>query len=141
MAFRVPEGPEIDFMILADKAEAFNGKLYMMGGGWDRLTVPDITNQLPINLAVGVLMPWNETNEDLPLTFSILDEDGASVQDDMTATVTIGRPPGAIRGQTFRLVFAATAMVKFPKYGAYCLTARVAGSDTKSVVFHLVPSP
>ena len=30
--------PEIEWLILADEAELVNGKLYMMGGGWDRIT-------------------------------------------------------------------------------------------------------
>ena len=31
------EQVEIDFLLLADKAEILNGKLYMMGGAWDRI--------------------------------------------------------------------------------------------------------
>ena len=29
----------IEWLILADAAEVVGGKLYLMGGGWDRLTV------------------------------------------------------------------------------------------------------
>ena len=31
---------EVDWLILADSAQVTGGKLYMLGGGWDRLTVP-----------------------------------------------------------------------------------------------------
>ena len=42
------EHVEIDFMLLADKAEVLGGKLYMMGGAWDRLTINDITPRWPV---------------------------------------------------------------------------------------------
>jgi len=36
---------QLDFLILADRAEAVNGKLYLLGGAWDRLGLTSLPGQ------------------------------------------------------------------------------------------------
>src|SRR5215218_6443488 len=55
--------PTIDFFILADRAEAVSGKLYLMGGAWDRTWVQDFSQPVLISFAVGINVPWNATNQ------------------------------------------------------------------------------
>ena len=57
------EQVEIDFLLLADRAEVLNGKLYLMGGAWDRRQIRDIDSPVSLTIVVGVLVPWNLTNE------------------------------------------------------------------------------
>ena len=33
---------EIDYALLAEHAEVTGGKLYLMGGGWDTMNVPEV---------------------------------------------------------------------------------------------------
>ena len=70
------EQVEVDFLLLADRAEVLNGKLYMMGGAWDRRNIRDIAAPVPLSIVVGVLIPWNLTNEPHQLRLRIEDEDG-----------------------------------------------------------------
>ncbi len=57
------EKMEIEWLILADAAEIVNGKLYMMGGGWNRITA---NSELPLTksfgISISVTVPWSHTN-------------------------------------------------------------------------------
>ena len=45
-------------MLLADAAEAVNGKLYILGGGW---ALRD-ARPIPIAIALLIEVPWTEAN-------------------------------------------------------------------------------
>ena len=38
--------PEIDYLLVADRAEVVSGKLYLMGGSWDRITPPQFPHRM-----------------------------------------------------------------------------------------------
>ena len=92
------EQVEIDFLLLADRAEVLNGKLYMMGGAWDRRHIRDIGAPVALTIVVGVLVPWNLTNEPHWLRIRIEDEDGTPAPPEVEATVNVGRPANATQG-------------------------------------------
>jgi len=132
------EQPDIDFLILGDRVEAVNGKLYMMGGAWDRLNVVDFNQPVPFGFAVGILIPWNDANEALPLTITISGEDGEKITPDLQTTVSVGRPPNAVKGQSFRAVIAVQGTWKLPKPGTYVVRASLT-DGRKEVRFYAVP--
>src|SRR5660397_182444 len=37
-----PDKITLDYLLVADGAQVVGGKLYLLGGGWDRLTVPQL---------------------------------------------------------------------------------------------------
>ena len=59
-------------MLLADAAQAINGKLYILGGGWS-VTGPG-PNVSAIALKIEV--PWDEANRRHTLLLELLDADG-----------------------------------------------------------------
>src|SRR3989442_625672 len=63
-------------MMLADAAQAVNGKLYIMGGGWSVMG-PEPT---PYAIALKVEVPWDETNKRHTLVLRLLDDDGRPVR-------------------------------------------------------------
>ncbi len=126
---------QIDFLILADRAEVINGKLYMMGGAWDRQGVLDFKQPVVVSMAVGVLVPWTFTNEAHSLRVIIEHEDGAGLKPEVTGSFTLGRPPNATKGQTFRAMVAITGSWTLPGPGAYRVVASV-GEDQKRTVFY-----
>jgi len=132
--------PTVEFLILADRAEAVNGKLYMMGGGWDRLNVLDLNQPSNISFAVSVLIPWIDTNTDHRLTIWVEHEDGTRLQPQIDATMNVGRPPYAIQGQPFRTLIAINGVWKFPNLGTYRMIASIGESGRKDYVFHVVPA-
>lgn len=134
-----PQKPDIDFLILADKAEAINGKLYMMGGGWERLFVNDFAEAITVNLAIGILVPWSETNKNHPVIISLEHEDGTKVASDFQMAVNVGRPPTSVPGQSFRAIITVEAKWRLPGPSAYRVIAEIPGVTSKRTAFYAEP--
>ncbi|MCA5924341.1 DUF6941 family protein [Curtobacterium oceanosedimentum] len=65
---------------LADSAESVNGKLYVLGAGWDTLAVSQVP-AVQQRVAVGVLVQvgWNDTGVEHDVTLRLETEDGEPV--------------------------------------------------------------
>jgi hypothetical protein len=63
-------------LLLADAAQAVNGKLYVLGGGWS-ITGPQPT---PMAMAVKVEVPWDRANIKHTWRLELLDGDGQPVE-------------------------------------------------------------
>jgi len=63
-------------ILLCDAAEAVNGKLYILGGGWS-VTRPA---PAPSALAVKIDVPWTDAYRKIPLIVELLTEDGPQVR-------------------------------------------------------------
>lgn len=129
---------DVDFLLLADRAEVLNGKLYMMGGAWDRRHIRDIGAPVALTIVVGVLVPWNLTNEPHRLRIRIEDEDGSSVPPEVEATINVGRPVNATQGQSFRATAVINNRWTMPQFGTYRVVASVAGHNERRVAFYVV---
>ena len=96
-------------MLLCDYAEAINGKLYVMGGGWS------VCTSGPRNLfaAIKILVPWDSTNEKHKFVLMLQDEDGNTIQLGEPArevrhegVFEVGRPPNIKKGSDLDFVIA-----------------------------------
>jgi hypothetical protein len=98
-------------LMLADFAQAVNGKLYIMGGGWS------ITGPMPCAsaLAIKVEVPWNETNHKHNLKLELMDADyhpvlvptpAGNAPLVISGDFEVGRPPGLIPGSPIDMPFA-----------------------------------
>jgi hypothetical protein len=123
----------VDFVMLCDHAEvvAQNGKLYISGGGWNRISRPvPITSTTAgaqpgpppqhFAIATSVLVDWNETNEAIPLRITI---EGPGEHDppllQMDGRLEVGRPPAAMKGVPIRTMVAYPILINFPRAGEY----------------------
>lgn len=82
-------------MLLADAAQAVDGKLYILGGGWSFIG-PQPT---PMAIAMKIEVPWDRSNMRHAFELTLLDEDGRSVEIDGSPVVIrgefeVGRPAG-----------------------------------------------
>jgi hypothetical protein len=131
--------PRIEYVTVADHAEALNGKLYLHGAGWTDITQPVGPQGQPsvvhIGLAVSVLVEWNETNRRFPLTLTVTHEDGAELAR-INAQIEAGRPAGITVGADLRNLLAVSANVVFPRLGSYEVRAQIA-DDMRSVTFRV----
>ena len=128
---------EIEWLIVADAAQVVGNKLYMMGGGWDRLTV---RSGFPVNQHMGIALafkiPWSETNERHSFEIEVATDDCQTLQK-INGELEVGRPPGVPAGSDQRAQIAATANVEFKQPGQYTIIARLDGEDIKSIVFNV----
>ena len=98
-------------MLLADSAQAVNGKLYILGGGWS-LIGPE---SAPSAIAMKIDVPWNESNKRHTLRLDLLTEDDQPVMIptqigerpvQITSYFEVGRPPGLTPGQDLDVALA-----------------------------------
>ena len=132
---------EVEWLILADYTEIIGGKLYLMGGGWDRLTVNSaFPLTKPVGLAAAFRVPWNETNQPQNVQIEIQTDDGESVGK-VGAQFEVGRPPGTKAGQNQRFQLAANVPLTLRGPGGYVIVARVEGQDAVRVPFNVIAGP
>ena len=132
--------PEVDFLIVADRAESVNGKLYMMGGAWDQVGVLDFAKPITFSIALGILIPWNATNQDHRLQVNMVDEDGTRLFS-MEAGMRAGRPPNLPQGGAQHNVLAFTAAALLPKPGAFTVEAAINEQSAKTTSFFAFQAP
>lgn len=132
---------EVEWLILADYTEVIGGKLYLMGGGWDRLTVNSaFPLTKPVGVAAAFRVPWNETNQPQNVELEIQTEDGESVGK-VSAQFEVGRPPGMRPGQNQRFQLAANLPVTLRGAGGYVIVAHVEGQEAGRVAFNVTAGP
>ncbi|MBI2908310.1 MAG: hypothetical protein HYX92_11735 [Chloroflexi bacterium] len=132
--------PSVDFLMLADRAEAINGKIYMMGGGWDRLYVPDFAQHQSISIATGILVPWNATNRTHSLALRVETQDATELAA-LGLNFNAGRPPLLGQGESQRVVLAFQLSIRLPAPGTYVVKALVNDAESKRTVFHAQALP
>lgn len=124
VALPVPH-TRVEYLILADRVEAFNGKLYMMGGGWDRITVQNLELPVQLSIACGLLVPYNETDDDHRLTLAIRTVDGEPIAPPLEVGFRTGRAPTLMRGADTHIPFAIGAEFVFPDAGEFSVVASI----------------
>jgi hypothetical protein len=122
-------GVDIDFALIADHAELVNGKLYLMGGGWDTYNAAAEPIQFQPAIALGVRIGWEETNRNVPVRVAVEDDDGAElVRAD--GTLMVGRPPGLEAGATQLAQMTARLPLTLPRFGGYRVHVTVGTGET-----------
>jgi len=127
----------IEFIVLADRAEVLGGKLYLMGGGFDRVAVTQLPGAAKFDVAVSVLVDYHETNVQHLFEISCLDPDGGQVFEPMRGALEMGRPPGMSVGGAQRAMLVLQGPFTFPAAGEYSWAAKVDDGPTTRVGFRV----
>jgi hypothetical protein len=129
---------DVEWVILADAAEVVNNKLYLIGGGWQTLT---INSALPVGypcaVAVALSVPWNETNQQQNIEVAIEDHDGAELVK-VDGQVEVGRPPGIPLGNAQRIQMAIKVLLPLQRLGKHGIIVRVEGQEARRAPFNVV---
>lgn len=137
---------DVEWLILADSAQVVGNKLYLLGGGWDRLTV---NSGFPVEqmgaIALSVRVPWNETNQKHTFEVEVASEDPGSEEPEslvkMGGQFEVGRPPGIPPGQDQRIQLAVAMKLKIDGPGTKMILARIEGQEMRRIHFNVVASP
>jgi hypothetical protein len=107
--------------MLADAADAFNGKLYVHGGGWDTLAVRQFPAVHPaMSLVMLLCADASEAPGSGELRVQLVDDDGGDVGVGAVGLVAIGHGPLYKAGQTSLVPVALSfTSVRFEKPGQY----------------------
>ena len=126
-------------LVLCDYAESINGKLYIMGAGFDQVPA---NQPVPMCVAMLVTVPWDQTNVPHDLLTELTNEDGQRislgnppVEIAQHATFEAGRPPGVKpgTGQTAPLALRFNALPLPP--AGYSFVVTIDGEERARVSF------
>jgi hypothetical protein len=124
---------EIEFVLLGDFAQAVNGKLTVVGAGWNIWNAPEYPSVVPFGLGIGILVPWTETNRQHAFSFVIKGSEGPDLATG-DGNFEVGRQPGIPAGMTQRVVIGVSGQVRIEGAGTYEIHVSCAG-DKKKVIF------
>jgi hypothetical protein len=116
--------PEVDYLLVADRAEVVNGKLYLMGGSWDRIQPPTFPHRMMLGIALGVRIPFAHTDDQHTVAIELVHADARLVG--FEAKLTTGRPPG-MAGMDMLVPLAFNIPIAIPDEGLVVLRAAVDG--------------
>lgn len=115
---------EVDYLLVADRAEVVSGKLYLMGGSWDRLRPARFPHGMVLGIAVGIRIPYVQTDDAHKVSISVEHEEKRLVS--FEANLTTGRPPG-MRGMDMLVPMAFNVPISVPGPGQMVVRADVDG--------------
>jgi len=121
---------EVDYLLLADHAAVAEGKLYLSGGGWDRVAPPAFPHHMVIGIAVGIRVPYTETDESHTVRILLERGDDAASVFQIDGDLEVGRPPGT-RGRDLMIPMAFNVPVTFEGADDLVLVASVDGREGK----------
>lgn len=130
--------PSVDVALLADAVQASQGKLFVLGGGWDVLTVRSLPARHPsMGIGLRVRVPWGWPGDSVRLDVELQDEDGKSVlPGSLSAPVPVRRPDHLPEGQDLTVVRALTfTNVIFRNEGAYSFVVSIDGEVKERLRF------
>lgn len=134
---------EVEWLILADSAEVVGNKLYLLGGGWDVLSVGTgfpVEQRCAVALAIKV--PWNETNQKHTVEVEGLSEQPSTEEPKTMFKVEgqfeVGRPTGIRPGQDQRIQLAIAVSLKLEGPGTNVIVARIEGQEMRRIHFNVV---
>jgi hypothetical protein len=129
---------KIGFLLLTDHSEAVNGKLYVNGGGWNVLRLPELPHEWAFHIALGIDVGWDETNRRHDLLVNLHDPDGVELGEGLSAEFETGRPPGMPAGQEQRLVMSIGTSATFSTQGPHAAVVQVNGEEIGRARFYLM---
>lgn len=124
----------IHALMLADSAQAVDGKLYILGGAWNLLRFPDFPASLMVGIAVAIDVDWSETNQRHHLDIHFEDPSGNAIDPRIGADFEAGRP-GPDAGRELRIVMAVNGPVAIPAPGEYAAVASIGGRELARASF------
>lgn len=129
---------QLTTMLLAERAEVLNGKLYLHGGGFDRVAAT-MPLHADFSLAVVLEVPWVLLETPYEVRTETVDADGTPCGRPVRAEVESHPPEGWRAGVplTVPLVFPVMATLDHP--GRYAIRCLIDGDEAGRTGFELLP--
>lgn len=132
----------IETFLLCRSLEIHNNEFFIMGGGWTTVgfySFPGVL--LPFSIAVRLMVPFTETNQDLEFKINMEDADGKNIlPKPMEPKVTVGRPVTLVRGEEQAIHFPLGFNdIELPSSGTYSFVMSFQGRELARTSFTAVP--
>lgn len=121
----------VEYMVLANGAEAVNNHHYILGGGFDAIAAASVpATHARLAVAIKVTIPYEATSAEHRLELSVVDQDEQVVGQQFDMKFEAGRPAGMRSGDNQSLVLAFNFLnVQFNAYGPYSVVCRLDGNE------------
>lgn len=114
--------------IACDAAQVHDGKLFVLGAGWDRLVVPHFPSEHRFALAIKLAVPAGEAYRPFEMRVDVRDEEGSPPGGLVPATqVEVARPLGYQAHEDLPCLFAFEARITVGRPERLTFTLRIDG--------------
>jgi hypothetical protein len=129
--------------MLADAAQVQAGKLFVLGGGFDTISVrsvPAVHRSLTLPM-VAEIDP-DERQRDLELMIRLIDEDGTSVGVEAKGRLRVGAPPNLPPGSSSVVpIVSPFHNITFPDAKGYAFVVSLNDTELARITFRVVQVP
>jgi hypothetical protein len=126
--------------MLADAAQVQSGKLYVLGGGFDTISVRELpATHRSISLAMVAEVAPEERQQDLELRVQLVDEDGAELGVMAKGKLRVGAPPNLPPGSPSIVpIVSPFHNITFPEAKGYAFIVSMNDNELTRVKFRVV---
>ena len=129
--------------MLADAAQVQAGKLFVLGGGFDTISVRSLPAvHRSLTLAMVAEIDPEERQRDLELTIRLIDEDGTSVGVEAKGRLRVGAPPNLPPGSSSVVpIVSPFHNITFPDAKGYAFVVSLNDNELARITFRVVQVP
>jgi hypothetical protein len=129
--------------MLADAAQVQSGKLFVLGGGFDTISVRKLpATHRSLSLAMVAEVGPDERQQDLELLVQLVDEDGTEVGVTAKGKLRVGAPPNLPPGSSSIVpIVSPFHNVTFPEAKGYAFVISMNKTELTRVKFRVVEIP
>lgn len=129
--------------MLADAAQVQAGKLFVLGGGFDTISVRSVPAvHRSLTLAMVAEIDPDERQRDLELTIRLIDEDGTSVGVEAKGRLRVGAPPNLPPGSSSVVpIVSPFHNITFPDAKGYAFVVSLNDNELAHITFRVVQVP
>jgi hypothetical protein len=129
--------------MLADAAQVQSGKLFVLGGGFDTISVRAVpATHRSLSLAMVAEVAPEDRQRDLDLSITLVDEDGADVGVAATGRLRVGTPPNLPPGASSIVpIVSPFHNITFPEAKGYSFLVSLNGQELARIKFRVVLIP
>ncbi|MDK1010537.1 MAG: hypothetical protein QGM46_01125 [Actinomycetota bacterium] len=130
-------------VMLADAAQVQSGKLFVLGGGFDTISVKSLpATHRNLSIAMVAEVGPDERQRDLELHISLIDEDGAPVGVEAKGMLRVGAPPNLPPGSPSVVpIVSPFHNITFPAAKGYAFVVTLDDTELARIPFRVVLAP
>lgn len=129
--------------MLADAAQVQSGKLFVLGGGFDTISVKSLpATHRSLSLAMVAEVGPEDRQRDLELHISLMDEDGKAIGVEAKGMLRVGAPPNLPPGSPSVVpIVSPFQNIVFAQAKGYVFVVSLDGEELARVRFRVVQVP
>jgi hypothetical protein len=126
--------------MLCDAAQVQSGKLFVLGGGFDTISVKSLpATQRNLSLAMVAEIGQEDRQRDLELHISLMDEDGKAMGVEAKGMLRVGAPPNLPPGSPSVVpIVSPFYNIAFPEAKGYAFVVSLEDEELARLRFRVV---